>query len=970
MPDIRVGQLAPIVEQCGRHVLTVDFAGGYIAEYGGGNPLTQLNLGTPKQLQAYLEQAEQKIDELDDGEREVLQQGYRFARIAEHYRDAMLQKDEAAMALLECICLFRLGVDSETLTAIFTGEQAVEVSGRALAALSSKQLQSKLDWLVRMRIVESQPQANILESKILYSIHPAVRDGFLSGINRAAAMAGHEAVRKGLEVSLGETPGDYPSDLATLDRLEEIIHHTLQSDHTAEAWDFHRNRLGGFKNLGWRLGAYERGERICRAFADGQSPETLLHSVGFKPLPHGDNNQHAAARGHHFQDLNIGRQAALINEWALYLSNLGRLAAAANCHKFYLEIMLQNGNTKSALISSLNLCDEQIRSGRLYRSQKIITPESVDHSPLTPPSPEDANLAASYDGALATSEQALRLAELADDLEGSMASLVYHGYVLTLKGEIPAGLTDFREARVWLNSNPLLQNGTAIYFHSPWLLTRLRPTLETVDCLQELQTELLSLKKFSIIPHLDLLQAEIYLEHDNLSGADKLCQSTRNWAHERDAKNLLCYSSVVSGRIALSKASHVCEEGKLNGRIDATHCQKDPEREKYKVEETTQKTVIELLKRNKRRNPTNKNTARPWAKSTGQGSTIPKNIIRANDLRTAADDIEEGLRIARDCGFSLYHIDLLLIRSQLHLLRGNVKAAQNDIDKALDIGIPANKKTGQPELLASNHAACGYAWPIPAGLQLRAESLLLQAAQKLNTDSLVHAKASELPTDITSLIHQAKLLLQEALDLWQPLHDPDVDDQNFKLNGKEYNYKAAETYRIISDLESGMLTKYPITPIKFEEMDQQQKNLEETMSKRVHVALSFPGEHRPFVKEIASELVLSLSKEKVFYDHFYEAELARPNLDTYLQNIYHDDTELIVVFICEDYNNKEWCHLEARAIRDLIKKRRDDEIMFVRVDDGSVDGVFSIDGYVDAKGRSAQDVAKLICDRLALAKNH
>ena len=42
--------------------------------------------------------------------------------------------------------------------------------------------------------------------------------------------------------------------------------------------------------------------------------------------------------------------------------------------------------------------------------------------------------------------------------------------------------------------------------------------------------------------------------------------------------------------------------------------------------------------------------------------------------------------------------------------------------------------------------------------------------------------------------------------------------------------------------------------------------------------------------------------------------------------------------------------------------------MFVRVDDGDVDGVFSVDGYVDAKGRPASDIAKLIRDRLKLVQ--
>ena len=134
-------QLEPIVEQCGRHALTVDFAGGYVAEYGQGDPATPLDLNVGVQPlgdggdEERLKPGLQHEDELDEDQREVLRQGYRFARIAEHYRDAMLQKDEAAMSLLERICLFRLGVDALALAAIFTGEQAVEVSGPALAAL-------------------------------------------------------------------------------------------------------------------------------------------------------------------------------------------------------------------------------------------------------------------------------------------------------------------------------------------------------------------------------------------------------------------------------------------------------------------------------------------------------------------------------------------------------------------------------------------------------------------------------------------------------------------------------------------------------------------------------------------------------------------------------------------------------------------------------------------------------------------
>ncbi|WP_287068846.1 hypothetical protein [Mesorhizobium sp.] len=40
--------------------------------------------------------------------------------------------------------------------------------------------------------------------------------------------------------------------------------------------------------------------------------------------------------------------------------------------------------------------------------------------------------------------------------------------------------------------------------------------------------------------------------------------------------------------------------------------------------------------------------------------------------------------------------------------------------------------------------------------------------------------------------------------------------------------------------------------------------------------------------------------------------------------------------------------------------------MFVRVDDGTVDGVFKTDGYVDARRFDPARIAEFICERLAL----
>jgi hypothetical protein len=140
-------------------------------------------------------------------------------------------------------------------------------------------------------------------------------------------------------------------------------------------------------------------------------------------------------------------------------------------------------------------------------------------------------------------------------------------------------------------------------------------------------------------------------------------------------------------------------------------------------------------------------------------------------------------------------------------------------------------------------------------------------------------------------------------------------------------------------------------------------NRAEITSRRFKVALSFPGEKRAYVSKVAEELSKRLGQDSVFYDEYYKADLARPNLDTLLQKIYHENSELIVVFVCKEYEEKEWCGLEWRAIRDIIKKRLDKKIMFMRFDDCEIQGIFSIDGYIDLRGQSPDEATDLICQR-------
>lgn len=135
---------------------------------------------------------------------------------------------------------------------------------------------------------------------------------------------------------------------------------------------------------------------------------------------------------------------------------------------------------------------------------------------------------------------------------------------------------------------------------------------------------------------------------------------------------------------------------------------------------------------------------------------------------------------------------------------------------------------------------------------------------------------------------------------------------------------------------------------------------------RFKVALSFPGEKRDYVAAVAAEVKKRLGRNAVFYDKDFTAQLARPNLDTLLQRIYLNNSDLVVVFLCAEYEDKDWCGLEWRAIRTIIKNKNDRAIMFMRFDKADVGGTFSIDGYVDLEGLLPVEGARMIVERVRL----
>ena len=710
--------LREVARQCGRHALTVDLAATYLVQFCGGDPHAPLEMPTAEELKRLAEKTR------DLRLRYVAEQSGRFAKLARRYHAALRRSDPAALALLERICLFRLGVTADTLAAIFIGPDRANISGPELADLSRDQLDAKLSLLVEMRLIESQgqrrpkePQSEIrnLKSEI-YSVHPAVRDGFLAALDPAAARLGHEAARKGLEVSLGERHDKYPADPATLDLLEEIVYHAIQAGHAQEAWDIYWSRIGHYQNLGWRLGAYERGERICRAFAAGRSPETT-------PLPDGLSERY---------------ETVFFNEWALYLKQLGRLDAAAHCFQRGNEPDYKKENWMGASIGNRNLVDVWLLAGRLS-------------------------------AALQAADEALRLAECADHADHRCYSRAFRGDVRALRGETQTALGDFRDAML-----PLAEFRDVLHYQYEHevkpdrplytlrgvrytlLLARLGRTEEATRLTEANESALRALfgPQHQGIRQCDLVLADLARERGDLPEAERLLEEAHAWALTRDAKEPLCWAGLVRARIELKKGTG-SEQG---GR--GTH------------EHALPRGACPLFQR-------------PECVAAGRA-------------------IEHGLQIARDCGFGIFHIDLLLERARWHLAAGQAEAAEADLRTALFDGHAPPPDSGLPTLLAATDPECGYAWGEAEGRHLLGETFLLKAAQRLRKSQFAPATFDQLPAAVRELIAQGREQLESSLELWCKLKDPESD--------ADINPHGQPTQRRVEQLNGGLLTAYRHTP--------------------------------------------------------------------------------------------------------------------------------------------------------------
>lgn len=134
------------------------------------------------------------------------------------------------------------------------------------------------------------------------------------------------------------------------------------------------------------------------------------------------------------------------------------------------------------------------------------------------------------------------------------------------------------------------------------------------------------------------------------------------------------------------------------------------------------------------------------------------------------------------------------------------------------------------------------------------------------------------------------------------------------------------------------------------------------LPEKYDVALSFSGENRSYVEEVAEGL--RTAGVSVFYDKFEKARLWGKNLIEHLADIYGKRSRFVVMFISKSYVEKAWTTHERRHAQDRALLAQSEYILPARFDDTEVPGMTTTVGFVDLRETHATELVQLILSKL------
>ena len=128
------------------------------------------------------------------------------------------------------------------------------------------------------------------------------------------------------------------------------------------------------------------------------------------------------------------------------------------------------------------------------------------------------------------------------------------------------------------------------------------------------------------------------------------------------------------------------------------------------------------------------------------------------------------------------------------------------------------------------------------------------------------------------------------------------------------------------------------------------------------VGLSFAGEQREYVEQVADEL--QVRGIRVFYDDYEIAKLWGKDLYTHLDKIYRRDCRYCILFASKEFARKVWTNHERRSAQARALLKNQEYILPARFDDTPIPGLPETIHYIDLHNTSPSDLASLVGEKL------
>jgi len=226
--------LEALVTEFGAHALTLDHLGVLLRDFFESDP----------------HQAQSLPAKNGEG------QAQQLARLFAFYETHL---PEIELKILQLLCAFRIRIPVSVVADVLaTARDDTTLS--ALPQVDPQTLKALLTQLSQRSLIHIYQ-----EGEASYcAVHPTVRAYFYRTMGKMQSNIHAQVGDYYRQVSLDDSSfrEREPLDAFSLDLYEEFIIHLLKAGHTTDAVNLYGLQLGGYRHLGWRLGAYQRGLRL------------------------------------------------------------------------------------------------------------------------------------------------------------------------------------------------------------------------------------------------------------------------------------------------------------------------------------------------------------------------------------------------------------------------------------------------------------------------------------------------------------------------------------------------------------------------------------------------------------------------------------------------------------------------------------------------------------------------------------